>query len=293
MIRAVFIVFFISLGSVLIGQTRLEGYVFEENSKSVVPYAVVVLKNNRVGTYTDSTGKFSLAGKLTETDTLVVSCVGYEPKRIACSTASLQIPQHIELKKLVYQLKSVTVANKKYKVVQLGKNKPPVRGWIPLYVGNQIAIFFNSPEISNGFVNKVFFYIDGERICPSNSKVRIRLYGHNPKRGGPGADILNQQLIISNPKPGWNEVDIRKFYVDVPVDGFYVALESLAAYDSCYHWVVDKSTNAVRYYNVVLASAKKSKKSEPWWDLISFDYNIWHCRRDKMFNPMIKVEIAY
>ncbi len=75
----------------LLAQTKVSGYVFDENNQSV-PFANVLFKGSTQGTITDENGKFYLESEQTW-NTLVVSFIGYQ---------TLEIPLE---KKVNYDLK--------------------------------------------------------------------------------------------------------------------------------------------------------------------------------------------
>ena len=87
-----YLIFFFGIFSAY-AQTKVSGYVFDENNVSVA-YANVLFKGSSVGTITNEEGKFYLESTNTY-DTLIVSFIGYE---------TLEIPL---TKKVNYELKFI------------------------------------------------------------------------------------------------------------------------------------------------------------------------------------------
>src|SRR5574338_76073 len=62
------------------GQTKIiSGVVKDSHSEEPVPFASVLFKNTKVGKLTDSAGGFSFYLDKLPSDTLLITCVGYQP----------------------------------------------------------------------------------------------------------------------------------------------------------------------------------------------------------------------
>lgn len=72
--------FLLLLSSISVGQTVIEGKVTDADSGDPIPFASVYFLGTTKGTATDFDGFFKLTGEA-ETDTLVVSFIGYETKK--------------------------------------------------------------------------------------------------------------------------------------------------------------------------------------------------------------------
>ncbi|GIV28256.1 MAG: hypothetical protein KatS3mg027_2070 [Bacteroidia bacterium] len=91
-------------------QTVVQGFVFDEDSTKVLPFAYVINKNTSFGTVTDVNGFFSL--KANEQDTIIFSYTGYVKKYVPVFI--LQKNNKIILKKNTFLLKQVNVQVFKY-----------------------------------------------------------------------------------------------------------------------------------------------------------------------------------
>ena len=56
----------------------IQGIIKDSDSNSPLQYANVLIKGTSIGTTTDLDGRFVLSGKFLETDTLLISFVGYK-----------------------------------------------------------------------------------------------------------------------------------------------------------------------------------------------------------------------
>src|SRR5687768_3713913 len=58
---------------------RISGIVKDSHSEERIPFASVSFKNSTIGTLTDSAGFFAFAFPDWPSDTLAITCVGYQP----------------------------------------------------------------------------------------------------------------------------------------------------------------------------------------------------------------------
>jgi len=73
-------VIFFSIAGTGSGQTKIiSGVVKDSHSEEPIPFASVIFKNTSVGTLTDSAGRFNFYFEKLPSDTLLITCVGYQP----------------------------------------------------------------------------------------------------------------------------------------------------------------------------------------------------------------------
>lgn len=74
-----FLLFFITIHDIAAQSKRISGIVKDSHSEEAVPFASVFFQHTTVGQLTDSAGKFSFTLQAWPADTLVITCVGYQP----------------------------------------------------------------------------------------------------------------------------------------------------------------------------------------------------------------------
>ncbi len=88
---------------------RLEGQIYDKETKLAIPQVMIINKKTNVGSFSDNEGKFII--KSLKTDTIVLSSLGYKIKKIclkdSITKASYDIT--ITLEKLYFTLKEVNV----------------------------------------------------------------------------------------------------------------------------------------------------------------------------------------
>ena len=94
-------------------KTRIYGKITDAGNKEPLPYASVRISRTSIGSSSDNNGNFSFYAPAMR-DTLIVSSVGYQEKRIALS-AKTRLPIKVSLKPADYTLSELTVKPKKEK----------------------------------------------------------------------------------------------------------------------------------------------------------------------------------
>ncbi len=88
------IILFLFLLNSIYAQTIISGRVFSSSSKQPLYLANVIVKGTNFGTSTDENGKFILKGDFKNSDILLISYLGYEPKEISIEEI-LKFPDRI------------------------------------------------------------------------------------------------------------------------------------------------------------------------------------------------------
>ena len=81
--------------SVLCQQKIITGIVMDSHSEERIPFASAIFKNTSTGDLTDSAGTFVIVTSRWPSDTLVVTCVGYQPYKLFIDPAKDTILAHI------------------------------------------------------------------------------------------------------------------------------------------------------------------------------------------------------
>lgn len=74
-----FFLSFIAINDIAAQSKRISGIVKDSHSEEAVPFASVAFQKTTVGQLTDSAGRFSLRIETWPADTLIITCVGYQP----------------------------------------------------------------------------------------------------------------------------------------------------------------------------------------------------------------------
>ena len=225
---------FLSAGNSSFSQeTLFEGRVIDQRTKQPITYATIEIKAEKTGTYTDSTGSFSVLYRSLN-DTLEFNSLGYEMQKYSIKdlNSSTKI---IELEPHIFELQEVVVIPKKVKTMRLGTtSKKPWRFQIANIFGGQYGTYIKNENKKTGLVKAVSFYI--AKVGFPDAPFRIRIYAKDQVNECPGKDLLNESVIVSNTKgEGWFTIDISEYGINFPLDGIYVMMEWVYSGDQYYY----------------------------------------------------------
>lgn len=158
-----------------------------------------------------------------DTDSLMVSSMGFETKRVLCK--SIVESDHIMLASKVYELNEVII-------------KPGKR----ITLGNPARSSFRSGQISFNSIGALYIPFDGTK----GQIMKVRIYMHDFSQRDwkyrpfrlrlfDGESVVGNELISDTiiaklgPKSShWVEIDISHFNVEMPESGVFVAVQGLS-----------------------------------------------------------------
>jgi hypothetical protein len=206
-------------------QISIKGRVLNSESKKGIEYASVYKEGTNIGCMCDSEGNFVLNNLKEIPDSLIISCVGYESKKVYKSYLETSSDINILLDLKLIKLNEIVIVNDKLKkkTEVYGSNN---RNWSnnsPLYFASQHVRYFKINRFPACLDNFSFYIseINGEE------KARIRIYTVDSIKQTPNSDLLNSNLIVEKIKKRWNSVDLSKYNILIPKEGFFIGLESI------------------------------------------------------------------
>jgi hypothetical protein len=208
-------------------QIKLVGKVINTHTKEAIPYVNIENFRSQLGAQSNQDGIFELnLPKGENSDTLKISCLGYETQLVTNLEDNQQLI--LELKPSIFQLdevvvkrkssveKTIGIINTRGRIIQAFNQHQQVPGL-------QRAVLMET-ERKFGSISKVHFFI-GKGLY--NAPFRVRIYENENNK--PGNDILNKSLEFSAyKKNAWNDFDISAYHLEIPSNGFWVAMEVIA-----------------------------------------------------------------
>ena len=272
----------------------LTGTVVDTGTGKPIPFATIELPARHLGVQATEAGTFvlSLPAAPNPTDSLRVASLGFAPRMLALpKTTSCRL----ELTALAVPLTEVVVRPSNAQPVRLGPEEDGDKygfgngklqgegntGW-------QVARkFTDSPT---GLIQSVRFYLTDNKLYGScgedgiRAPFRVRVYAADGENGTPGTDLLIESVVTTAAKVGWHEVDLNKFQLRTPKEGFFVAMEWLYtdAVFSCERTFTIKATNEKRVsycYGQILGGYKNDTPKSTWnlktgkpWSIFSITF---------------------
>lgn len=232
---------------------QIYGSVIDKSTGRPLPFATIIIAESEKGTSADVNGNFSIQiTKKEEGLELFVSNIGYKKKKITVPDAG-EIT--VELSRLIEELNEVSIlrpkANKKHRInsFRLGQ-KIGIGNFSGGKYPSMVARYYKRPEgfASQCFLNEIkikFFAIPQQPYKSAKFRLRILAVDSN---GKPGKDLVFKDLVLE--KPGVRnslKVDVSNFYIQVPKEGFFIALEHLFINENAYKEVHNYRVNDTVY----------------------------------------------
>lgn len=218
--------FFLLLHPVLLfSQVKIEGKILEENNNPV-PYATIKLLNHTEGVISDASGLFTLwLNTLKNSDTLLISSIGYEPLKIPALKA-VKKGQYI-LKAYSKKMEPVVVRSFSKEDVAGAKtdNVGFFRSWNTNHTGGEIgrSIYVPHKEYQ---VSKVRF-----KIFSSCDTCIVRLHIREFNGGLPGYELLRDSVALTLIKASvadkMYDFDLLKYNLILKKENIFVSFEVL------------------------------------------------------------------
>ncbi len=205
-------------------QTVVLGKVLD-NFGDPVSYVTIKTVNNSLF-FSDSLGRFKI-NNLKENETLTFSCVGFQTQSILAKKTNSELT--VSLLKLNFQLNEVLVNDKKSKtkMVTVGNPKISIANELP-NPGSQYVIYLSYDKERSGVLKSVSYFMRRPPGGDVKAPFRVRIYALDTINNKPGEDLLKENLIVNASKNwSWFEVDLEKYNIIIPKNGFFVAMEIL------------------------------------------------------------------
>ena len=268
-------------------------------------YVNVSILDKKIGTNTNSKGKFSLDLEKYKQDSLLISHLGYESKKISIGTLLEQAQEYQEIYlETTYEVMDEVVLQVKRKKYgskhRLGLRKKWFSSKIGVQFGMEQAIYIPN-EKEKGKVEEVSFWVGEQEELFYNSKLtwfRIKFYNYDEDKDEPGALLSYENLVI---KPDGNtkqqlSIELSKFAIPFLKNGICVVIETINPNPT------EGSDNQFMTYPKLIYSREKNNRA---W--MSYRGNNWQHRSKKhrvtktvlgnekkfYLTPVVKIKVRY
>lgn len=209
---------------------RVTGLPIAGAAPAPLPFVNIGIRGRNVGTTADEAGRFALrVPAALGADSVTFSALGYAARTVAVAALAAHPDTALVLAARPQELPEVSIkAEGQARTFALGKARGGSYGGFisSLGSGAEIARLLTPPRYP-AFVDQARVYITANR-APS-FRLRLRLYARDPATGRPGADLLQQSILLeSDLRSGWLTADLRPYNVLVR-EPFFVAYEWLEA----------------------------------------------------------------
>jgi len=216
-------------------QAQINGVVLDSITNEPLVYANVILQTQQIGVATNYKGVFQINNKNNlESDTLLVSHVGYKSKRIVVSHIKKDSVYKFYLKEDLNLLDEVVIKSSK----KLSKTKYKIKTKRKKLVGHnlkyneELVKYIDNKKNTPGKLLKVTFYLRNYKIFFGTKlpvHYRLRLYHIDTISKKPKDLVLLKRDIVIKPenKKQNFELDLTNYNIKFPKEGLYVGLQSI------------------------------------------------------------------
>ncbi len=246
-------------------EIELAGIFRNERNGEVIPFATIEIMNKKIGVAADYKGHFNL--KIPEScisDSLRCKSLGFETMWVEVESYHKNYSGVvIRMTPVVYTLREVEIFGPPAGKYRLGNYvKSTKNGGFLTNVQTQQAVYMNSRKYTNAKILNASFYIS--KVGNPETPFRVRLYAIDSKTGNPGDDIITESIIIQgNHRGGWVTVDLSKYNLKAPGNGYFVAMEWIKKGDQYYYQTYIGPT-IVTCYGQVCASIETIPIPNSW-----------------------------
>ncbi|WP_438964925.1 carboxypeptidase-like regulatory domain-containing protein [Flavobacterium sp.] len=201
---------------------QVNGVVLDSISGKPIAYVNIWVENENIGTTSEENGVFSLDIK--EEKNIIFSALGYETKTIK----STEIKQ-VYLKAIVYEMEEIVLEIPKLtKEIQIKRLKTKTINHV---FTSKSGIFIYAKFFPKKINYNETKFIKNVKIKTNsnikNAKFKLRLYSTN-EYGFPSSDLIEEDIIVTVKKgKKTNTIDLSKYKLLFPENGFFVAYECL------------------------------------------------------------------
>ncbi len=228
------------------GQSRIQGWVFDLDKKEPIPFVNIGIQGENLGTVSLKDGTYLLEG-LIEDKELTFSMVGYESRTISIT----EVPDTVYLRSSNVVLEEVVVRNRKPKKAFLGNktsSKIIYGGYEEDFLGAEAGVVMKIKG-SPTWVNTFHFFISENDY--DSLRFRVNVYEMDGEKVG--KRILNQNVIIEGAELGWNNVNLEPYNVVARKD-FLITLEWLTDFPCTRKFEKDDEGNNVEACNLMFSA---------------------------------------
>ncbi len=207
-------------------QSEIKGVVTDAQTGEAIPYANVYFKNHPLGVTAFRDGSFMLRLDTIYRDSLIVSCIGYDPQTYFLPNLAKAKFVTVKLKPAQEQLAEVQVLPRKLKSYEAGLVKWRAGHSLGATPDKPYARYIDNAYQAHGFIITVSVYVVKKGI--PTAPFRINLLSVDKVTGAPGEPMIPKDYIVQAHEGNeWVSIDLSKELISFPKTGFFVSVQAL------------------------------------------------------------------
>lgn len=224
----------LNLVSIFVSAQTIQGYVTDSATKEKLPYANITLTSRNFGTTTNSEGVFTLTlDRYTETDSLLISFIGYQPQKIAVPSSVGREDLVIALQPANETLAEVVVSGKKiayeHSEITMGttKKKRTFSSSVPF--GYEVALRIENPDRRLGRLTALTLKFKKRKegdyeMYPAYYRLSFYEVAIN---GAPGKYLSAENVMLTPDNKKTITLDLETYAIPFSRRGVFVGIETV------------------------------------------------------------------
>ncbi|WP_027067810.1 carboxypeptidase-like regulatory domain-containing protein [Maribacter sp. Hel_I_7] len=249
--RIFLVIFFLIVGVGHAQEVLVEGHVFDEKSKTSVPYANISFLKTLKGTSSDEDGYFyiDVPESYLERD-VHISALGFKDTIMSAKVISEN--KKIYLKEESFELEEVVVSHSlgDSQVLNPISSYSIKSGFSSAETPWVLALYFPNIGAAKKYLERITIYVQkNSKFKRESSKFRLRLYDVDKNTRKPNHDLIRKSIILESSKTeDFVSIDLSSMGIRIPEEGIYVGLEWLFL---PYNWYTNTYKHAITNKKVI------------------------------------------
>ncbi|MGO4919779.1 carboxypeptidase-like regulatory domain-containing protein [Maribacter spongiicola] len=232
-------------------EVLVEGHVYDDKTKTAVPYANISFLKTLKGTSSDEEGYFYIdvpedylerdvhVSALGFKDTIMPARVIKEKKKIYMQEETFELEEVVVVQSLGDSQVLNPVSSYSIKSGFSSAETP----WV-------LALYFPNIGAAKKYLEKITIHVQqNSQFKRESSKFRLRLYDVDKDTRKPSNDIIRKSIILESSKTeDYVSIDLSSMNIRIPDEGIYVGLEWIFL---PYNWYTNTYKHAITNKNVV------------------------------------------
>ncbi|WP_424001722.1 carboxypeptidase-like regulatory domain-containing protein [Maribacter sp. IgM3_T14_3] len=249
--RICLVIFLLMMGVSHAQEVLVEGHVYDDKTKTAVPYANISFLKTLKGTSSDEEGYFYIdvpedylerdvhVSALGFKDTIMPARVIKEKKKIYMQEETFELEEVVVVQSLGNSQVLNPVSSYSIKSGFSSAETP----WV-------LALYFPNIGAAKKYLEKITIHVQqNSQFKRESSKFRLRLYDVDKDTRKPSNDIIRKSIILESSKTeDYVSIDLSSMNIRIPDEGIYVGLEWIFL---PYNWYTNTYKHAITIKNVV------------------------------------------